>query len=277
MEFKMIKSASSLQAQNRTLDEYAKEIAIYRNDKELMEQSSRLLSMYDIFVDASEHFSSSEIEEICRDIQFSPQAFDRFVRIGKIHQERQKNGPDPLPFIWRAVDNLNPNDVAAALTGNQNPKEEALAVIEGKLQPLVSAYLKDIVQKSPPLYIFEQTLQAKQFNFGICLAEVQRLDKRHLKVCFAIDTTLCESLPTDVPSTARLSFLIETYFSYSSASLSEVSHVDEACGKVTIDDKSRNEILEASSLQELRTVAESIGPVVTRLALEGNAVRSFSD
>ena len=273
----MINSAPLPQPQQWTVDEYAKKIAIYRNDDELMEQSGRLLSMYDIFVEASERLSSSEIEEICRDIQFSPQAFDRFARIGKIHQEREKNGPDPVRFVWRAVDILNPNDVAVTLAGNQNPKEEALAVIEGKLQPLVSAYLKDIVRKSPPLNIFEQTLQAKQFNFGICLAEVQRLDKRHLKVCFAIDPTLCESLPAGVPSTARLSFLIETYFSYWGVTLSKVSHVDEACGKVTIDDKSRNEILEASNLQELRTVAESIGPVVTRLALEGNAVRSFSD
>ena len=86
--------------------------------------------------------------------------------------------------------------------------------------------------------------------------------------------TLCEVLDlTGMSWNAQLSFLIETYFSYWGVTLTDVSHIDHACGKVTIDDKSRAEILGGSSLQKLRTVAESLGPVVTRLALERNTAQ----
>jgi hypothetical protein len=77
-------------APGRKLEDYVTDILEYWDDDELRDHFGRAMSMYDIFVEASERLSGSEIDDICRDIEFTPAGFDRFVRIGKIHQERKK-------------------------------------------------------------------------------------------------------------------------------------------------------------------------------------------
>ena len=264
MGFKMINSVPLPQTQGRTVDDYVRDISTYWDDGELIDQMGRLLSMYDIIVEAGERLTKDEIEDICRDIYWTPAAFRRFIEIGKLHQEneRDKSG---FPTLIEQVNITSPTGAAV-----NNPQDVKLVEIEAQLRPLITAHIKAIIRSAGALEVKEGPVAKNQFNFGVCLTHVDQTDKRHFKLRFSIGDRLRGTLGLIVGDVPEFNVFIETWASWLMSVTLSSTDFEKYLSKMRIDDLSRNRILSNLNALNLDALSEKIGPVISELALGGS-------
>jgi hypothetical protein len=261
----MINSAPLPQAQGRTVDDYIREISEYWNDDELMEQFGRVLGMYDIIVEAGERLTKDEIEDICRDIYWTPAAFRRFIEIGKLHQEneRDKSG---FPTLIEQVNITSPTGAAV-----NNPQDVKLVEIEAQLRPLITAHIKAIIRSAGALEVKKGPVAKNQFNFGVCLTHVDQTDKRHFKLRFSIGDRLRGTLGLIAGDVPEFNVFIETWASWVMGVTLSSTDIEKYLSKMRIDELSRNRILDDLNALDMDALSNKIRPVVTELALEGSS------
>lgn len=260
MNTKTSMSAASVGAPNvyttpvQTPEQYAKDIGEYWNDADLADQLGRMLSMYDLIVEAKERLTADQLDEVCRDLVWTPRHFERFAQIGALHQENEK---DKGGFrILMEQHYVAPDDSSAA--GDK---------VSDYLRSLIICHIRSCIKARGGFGVGYTTKRETEYFSGLRFIGTELTGKRHYKVSFEMNQSLRDELTLTSNCSGEVSVFVELWPSgYWSASLTVERDVAKYLSRAELDSASTAH-LAALAASENEAVISHLNSTVTKTSL----------